>query len=120
VAEEQRALDLRGNLRRRIKNCTINRVWYCVPCRKRYRCSALPPFVCPLCARACERALLGVSVPPPKLRSWDAFWAGYKTEVSLLDTYSRGELRENVKLKILGIRLTAKGSAKIGRIVREA
>jgi hypothetical protein len=113
VPEEQRVLNLNGNLRRRIKNCTINRVWYCIACRKRYRGSALPPLACPICHEACEHVALGIAVPPPKrVKLWDRFWVKYKAERSLVDAYALGQLRENVKLEILGMDLKGKPPSK--------
>jgi hypothetical protein len=113
VPEEHRVLDLRGDLHRRIKNCTIILIWNCVTCRKRYRRSALPAFVCPLCNKACEREPIGIRVPLPKrTKVWDQFWSQYKAERDLIDAFARGELRENVKLEIFGIWLSAKSSAK--------
>jgi len=71
VPEEQRVMDLCGDRRRRIKNCTINRVWSCIPCRKSYRRSAIPAYVCPICGEACEHACLGIRVPAPKhIKLW--------------------------------------------------
>jgi hypothetical protein len=113
VAEEQRVLHLRGNVCQRIKNCTIIRTWNCITCRRRYRCSALPPLVCPICHEACEHVPLGVSVPPPKrMKAWDEFWMQYKTERSLLGAFTRGDLRESVKLEVFEIHLKAKVPVK--------
>jgi len=109
VAEEHRVLDLRGDVRRRIKRCTINRVWSCISCRKSYRRSAVPAFVCPICHQQCQRVPPGIRVPTPKrVKAWNEFWTQYKAEKSLLDTYSRGELREKVKLEIFDIELKGK------------
>jgi hypothetical protein len=106
VAEEQRVLNLNGNLRRRTKNCTINRMWYCIACRKRYRGSALPPLMCPICHEECEYVGLGIAVPPAKrTKLWDEFWVKYKAERSLIVAHAFGELRENVKLEIFHIEL---------------
>ena len=113
AAEEERVLDLRGSVRQRIKNCTIIRTWYCVKCRKRYRCSALPQLICSTCQKACEHVPFGIDVPPPRqIKVWDEFWTRYKAEMALLDAYSRGELWESVNLEILGIRLKPRGRAK--------
>jgi hypothetical protein len=113
VPEEQRVLDLRGHVRRRIKNCTINRVWHCITCRKRYCCSAVPPFDCPICKEPCAHVAPGIRVPTPKrIKVWDKFWTQYEAENSLLDAYSRGELRENVKLEIFNIALKGQMSTK--------
>jgi hypothetical protein len=109
VAEEQRVLALRGNIRQRIKNCTIIRTWNCIACRRRYRCSALPPLVCSTCHQACEHVPLGIEVPPPRRsKVWDEFWTQYKAERSLLDAYTRGELQRSVKLAVFGIHLRVK------------
>jgi hypothetical protein len=116
VAEEQRVLDIRGSLRQRIKICTIIRTWNCIKCRRRYRCSALPPLVCPTCHRACEHVPFGIKAPTPRrMKAWDEFWTRYKAERALLDAYARGELRESVNLDIFGIRLKPKVPAKRGR-----
>jgi len=105
VAEEHRLLDLCGDVRRRIKNCTINRLWNCVRCRKQYRQSAVPSFVCPSCNEACEY-VLGIRVPTPKrIKAWDDFWNQYHAESAMLDAYCRGEYRANVKLELFGIKL---------------
>jgi hypothetical protein len=93
VAEEQRVLALLGNLRQRIKNCTIIRTWNCIRCRRRFRCSALPPLVCPTCDEVCEHVPFGIKVPSPRrTKAWDEFWTQYKAERDLLDTYTAGEL----------------------------
>lgn len=107
VPEEQRALDLGKNLRRRLRQATIVQTWYCVPCRMRLR---LPqsgsPVVCATCHRECERVISGIRVPSPKFtRAWDKFWTQYRTEKELLDAYRRGEIREAVSLELLGIEL---------------
>jgi len=108
VTEEDRVLDLRGNIRRRIKNCTITRVWNCIACRGRYRASAVPPLVCRSCHRVCEYVPPGTKVPAPgRAKAWDEFWRRYKTEMSLLGAYHRGKLRENVKLELFDIELKA-------------
>jgi len=116
VAEEERVLALCGSLRQRIKNCTIIRTWNCIKCRRRFRCSALPPLVCPTCHEVCEHVPFEIKVPPPsRTKAWDEFWMQYKAERALLDAYTAGELRECVKLKIFGIQLKPKVSAKGGR-----
>jgi hypothetical protein len=116
VAEEQRVLALRGNLRQRIKNCTIIRTWNCITCRRRFRCSALPPLVCPACHEVCEQVPCGIKVPTPRrTKAWDEFWTRYKAERELLDAYAAGELRENVKLEIFRIHLKPKVPEKRGR-----
>jgi hypothetical protein len=113
VPEEQRVLNLGGNARRRRRTCTITRMWYCIACRKRYRGSALPQLLCPICQEECEHVTLGIAVPPPKrTKLWDEFWVKYKAEKSLLDAYALGELRYNLKLEILGIELKGKLSRK--------
>lgn len=112
VAEEQRVLALRGSLRQRIKNCTIIRTWNCIRCRRRFRCSALPPLVCPICHEVCEHVPSGIKVPTPRrTKAWDQFWTRYKAERALLDAYAAGELRESVKLEIIGIHLKPTVSA---------
>ena len=59
----------------------------------------------------------GIRVPSPKRKKvWDGFWPRYKAERALLEAYPRGELTEDVTLDIFRIRLTARGSAKLGRI----
>jgi hypothetical protein len=116
VAEEQRVLALRGSLGQRIKNCTIIRTWNCIRCRRRFRCSALPPLACPACHEVCEHVPFGIKVPPPSRKAaWDEFWTQYKAERALLDAYAAGELRESLKLEIWGIHLKPKVSAKGGR-----
>ena len=46
-----------------------------------------------------EYVPVGIKVPAPKqFKAWDEFWTRYHAEKSLLDAYSRGELRENVTL----------------------
>jgi hypothetical protein len=116
VAEEQRILNLRGGVRQRIKTCTIIRMWNCIKCRKRFRCSALPPLVCRNCGDRCEHVPFGIKVPTPtRTKAWDEFWTRYKAERALLDAYTAGELRESVKLEIFGIHLKPKVPAKRGR-----
>ena len=106
-------LALCGNLRQRIKNCTIIRTWNCIKCRRRFRRSALPPLACPACHEVCEHVPFGLKVPTPRrTKAWDEFWTRYKAERALLDAYTAGELRENVKLEIFGIHLKAKAPAK--------
>jgi hypothetical protein len=106
VPYEQRVLDLSGGLARRIKNCTVHQVWNCIGCRRRYRRSAVPPFVCPICLEACEHVPPGIAVPgPQRVKLWDEFWTKYKAESSLLFTYAAGELRQNVNLEIFGVKL---------------
>jgi hypothetical protein len=107
VPEEQRTLDLGGNLRRRMGRCTIIQTWYCVPCRKRYR---LPqsgrPVVCKSCTGECERVVLGIRVPSPKhAKAWARFWDQYRTEMETLDAHGRGEIQRAVKLELFNIQL---------------
>jgi hypothetical protein len=116
VTEEARVLSLCGNLRRRVKNCTIIRTWNCIKCRRRFRRSALPPLACPACHQVCEHIPFGFMVPTPRRKkAWDEFWTQYKTEKALLDAYAVGELRESVKLEIFGINLRPKVPARRGR-----
>ena len=113
VPAEQRMLDLCGDVRRRIERCTINLLWRCITCRKSYRRSAVPAFVCPICHEACEYVPRGIRVPTPRrIKAWDEFWTQYKAEKSLLNAYCLGELRENVKLTIFDIELKGKQSTK--------
>src|SRR5260370_36689868 len=112
VPEEHRVLYLCGDVRRRIRNCTDNRLWNCVRCRKRYRCSAIPAFVCPICHETCEHVPWGIRVPMPRrIKAWDHFWTQFKAEKSLLDAYCHGKLRDKVKLEIFDIELKGKTSA---------
>jgi len=113
VTEEQRVLDLRGDARHRVKNSTIKRVWNCISCRKSYRRSAVPVFVCPTCRETCEFIPRGIRIPrTTRIKEWDKFWVQYKAERALLDAYSRGELREKVRLEIFGVELKAQRAAK--------
>jgi hypothetical protein len=108
VPEEQRQLTLQGNVRSRRRNCTINRIWYCIPCRKRYRCSAIPEYICPLCQNVCEAIPIGIRVPSRnRAKAWCEFWLQYLKEKTALDAYSRGELSEDTQLTILRLNLTA-------------
>jgi hypothetical protein len=108
VQEGQRSLDLVGARRSRVRRCSIKRTWACVPCRKLQRrlyCDS----ACPICQSECERVPLGLKVPSPRsTNAWDRFWAQYKTEITLIDAHTRGELREDVKLEIIGLRFRAK------------
>jgi L-lactate dehydrogenase len=64
VPEEQRALDLGENTRRRLRRSTIIQTWYCVACRERYRQpQSGRPVVCTACNGACERVVAGLRVP---------------------------------------------------------
>jgi hypothetical protein len=113
VAEADRTLDLRGDARHRRKNCTVVRRWACVPCRKVYRRSVIPTYVCPICGAACEHTYLGIRVPQPsRARVWDDFWVRYKAERLILDAYELRKLRMDVKLEVFGIRLKANAETK--------
>ena len=103
VPEEQRVLDLAGDRRRRLKQATINRTWYCVPCRRRYRQpQSGRKVICATCGGACQWIVPGIRVPSPRhTRVWDRFWDQYRAERELLDAYERGKLREAVKLDLL-------------------
>lgn len=107
VPEEQRALDLGEDARRRKRRATIMQTWYCVPCRRRYRQpQSGSPVVCAVCHRECERPVTGIRVPSPEhTRAWDRFWGQYRTEQEVLDAYGRGQLREALKLEIFNIEL---------------
>jgi hypothetical protein len=113
VAEAQRVLSLRGDLRQRVKNCTVVRTWNCIGCRKRFRRSALPPLLCPNCGEPCEHCPFKVPTPR-RAKAWDQFWTRYKAERALVDAYVAGELRESVQLEIYGVRLKPKIPEKGG------
>ena len=114
VPEEQRALDLGGNARRRMRRATIMQTWYCVPCRRRHRQpQSGSQVVCAVCRRECERPVTGIRVPSPKhAKAWDRFWVQYRIEKELLDAYGRGELREAVKLELFNIELPKRRRTK--------
>ena len=112
VAEEQRVLALRGSLRQRIKNCTVIRTWNCIKCRKRFRCSALPPLACPNCGDRCEHVPSGMKVPCQDERRLGTFWSRYKAE-QRCSTHTAGELRESV-VEIFGPHLKPKAPATEG------
>jgi hypothetical protein len=58
VQEGPRLLNLSGDFRARLQRCTVKRAWSGVSCRKSYRRSALPPFVCPLSQVECDHVPL--------------------------------------------------------------
>ncbi len=113
TSNEQKRLDLHGNIRRRTKSCTVYRTWFCITCRKSYRQSVIPRFVCPICHVACEHVSQGIQVPrPSRIQAWHQFWIQYKIEKALLDQHSHGKLREDVQLEIFGLRLKSQVPAK--------
>jgi DNA-directed RNA polymerase subunit RPC12/RpoP len=107
VAEEQRALALGEDSRRRMRRATIIQTWYCVACRERYRQPQTGrAVVCAACKGTCERVVWGIRVPSPKhTKAWDKFWERYRAEKELLDAYGRGELCEAIKLELFNIEL---------------
>jgi len=107
LPEEQRALDLGEDPRRRMRRATIIRTWYCVPCRQKYRQPQTSrALVCAACKGACERVLSGIRVPSPKhAKAWERFWVQYRAEKELLDAHGRGEIREAVRLDLFNIEL---------------
>lgn len=104
TAEEQRALNLGSNPRRRLRQATIMQTWYCVPCRQRYRRpQSGRTVICVECGSACEQA--SIRVPSPRYaKAWDKFWAQYRVETALLDAYGRGELQESVYLELFDLK----------------
>ena len=84
-----------------------NRTWTCVPCRKSYRrVQSVTAVECPHCHRPCEYVHWKMRVPSPRrAKQWDEFWAKYRAEKALLDAFSRGELRESVRLELLNMQL---------------
>lgn len=115
TVEERRALNLGSDPRRRLRQATIMRTRYCVPCRQRYRQPySGRPVICAECGSACERAIIRVS-SPRYAKAWDRFWAQYRTEMALLDAYGRGELQKAVYLELFDLKLpkrrrTARGA----------
>jgi hypothetical protein len=107
TAEAQRPLYLGPDRRRRTRQSTVIQIWYCIPCRQRYRQpQSGRPVICSECGGTCERAMGSIRVPSPKhAKAWDRFWVQYKSEMELLDAYGRGELREAVNLELFDIRL---------------
>jgi hypothetical protein len=79
------------------------RTWVCVPCRKSYRRSQdVPTFRCPTCQTACEYVHWKIRIPSPKRpKEWERFWDKYRAEKALLESFHRGELREDVTLELL-------------------
>jgi hypothetical protein len=107
VSEESRTLDLGESSRRRLRQATIIRTRYCVPCRQRYQQPQSGRAVtCVKCNGACERVITGIRVPSPKhVKAWDKFWPQYRAERELLDAYEWGEISEAINLELLDLKL---------------
>lgn len=82
-----------------------NRTWACVPCCKSYRrVQSVAAVACPHCHEPCEYLDWKMRVPSPrKVKEWEGFWVAYRAEQALLATHRRGELREAVVLRLLGM-----------------
>ena len=61
------------------------------------------------------RNLLIKMPAPRRTKAWDELRSRYKAKRALLDAYTTGEVRENVKLEIFGIDQKPKVPAKGGR-----
>lgn len=85
------------------------RTWVCLTCRKSYRRSQeVLSLHCPRCDTVCEYVHSKIRIPSPRrLKAWEEFWEKYKAEKTLLAAFERGELRQNVELTILNMRLQA-------------
>lgn len=117
VAEAQRSLDLGPNHRRRLRQATILRTHYCVPCRQRYRQpQSGRPVLCVECGSECEQASLGIRVPAPRYaKAWDRFWAQYRAEKALLDAYGNDVVSGPITLELFGIRLPRRRKPASGK-----
>jgi len=88
-----------------------NRTWVCVPCRKSFRrLQSVTSVVCSSCHGLCDYVHWKIRIPSPKrAREWNRFWTQYKAEMALLAAFHRGELREDVTLRLLNMRLHVAG-----------
>src|SRR5262245_4335397 len=101
----------------RVHAAMSNRTWTCLSCRKSYRRSqSITAVHCPTCHALCEYVHWKIRVPSPKrVKTWNEFWSKYKAEKSLLDAFNRGELREDVTLELLNMKLQVPVPAKTMR-----